>query len=107
MLQRRTAANGVTFYASPLFEAAEIPHAFSTRLGGVSTGELEHLPKIPSVQLALLIRADAPMDKRMESLAALAKQRNITQMNLLIEVLEPLAAKGGKTAEDLSKMAGT
>ena len=37
----------------------------------------------------------------------LAKQRNITQMNLLIEVLEPLAAKGGKTAEDLSKMAGT
>ena len=36
MLQRQTAANGVTYYASPLLEKMAVPHAFSTRLGGVS-----------------------------------------------------------------------
>ena len=36
MLERRTAPNGVTYYASPLLEARGVPHAFSTRLGGVS-----------------------------------------------------------------------
>jgi YfiH family protein len=33
MLQRRTASNGVVFYASPLLDRAGAPHAFSTRLG--------------------------------------------------------------------------
>jgi YfiH family protein len=36
MLQRRTSPDGVVYYASPLLEAAGVPHAFSTRLGGVS-----------------------------------------------------------------------
>ncbi len=36
MLTRRTADNGVVFYASPLLEAIGVPHAFTTRLGGVS-----------------------------------------------------------------------
>jgi len=35
MLVRRQ-NHGVTFYASPLLERAGIPHAFSTRLGGIS-----------------------------------------------------------------------
>ena len=34
MLERRTAPNGVTFYASTLLEQIRVPHAFSTRLGG-------------------------------------------------------------------------
>src|SRR4051794_19807640 len=34
MLQRRTAPNGVVFYASPLLERLGVPPAFSTRLGG-------------------------------------------------------------------------
>lgn len=42
MLQRRS-HQGVTFYVSPLLEAAEVPHAFSTRLGGVSVGPLASL----------------------------------------------------------------
>src|SRR4051812_12770578 len=36
MLLRRTSRDGVVYYASPLLEAAGVPHAFSTRLGGVS-----------------------------------------------------------------------
>jgi YfiH family protein len=36
MLQRRTAPNGVTYYTSPLLERLGVPHAFSTRRGGVS-----------------------------------------------------------------------
>jgi len=84
--------------------AADNPKGIDLILGKVSTGELERLPKIPSVYLALLTRADAPMQKRQEALAELAKQRNTTQMAVLIDALEPLAAKGGRTAEDLSKI---
>src|SRR3954470_15798765 len=36
MLLRRTSRDGVVYYASPLLEAAGVPHAFSTRLGGIS-----------------------------------------------------------------------
>ena len=38
MLRRRIAGNGVVFYSSPLLESASVPHAFSTRIGGVSEG---------------------------------------------------------------------
>jgi hypothetical protein len=43
MLQRRNASNGVRFYASPLFERRGIPHAFSTRVGGVSPAPFDSL----------------------------------------------------------------
>src|SRR4051812_2979019 len=36
MLQRQTTADGIVFYASPQLRAAGVPHAFSSRLGGVS-----------------------------------------------------------------------
>ena len=38
MLQQVTHANGVITYQSPLLAFAEVPHAFSTRVGGVSEG---------------------------------------------------------------------
>ena len=38
MLRRRIAGNGVVFYSSPLLERIGVPHAFSTRIGGVSEG---------------------------------------------------------------------
>jgi YfiH family protein len=43
MLQRRTAHNGVIFYASPLLQRIGVPHAFSTRLGGVSPAPFDSL----------------------------------------------------------------
>ncbi len=43
MLQRRTASNGVIFYASPLLEKAAVPHAFSTRHGGISPAPFDSL----------------------------------------------------------------
>jgi len=43
MLERRSAANGVVYYASPLLEGAGIPHAFSTRLGGLSPAPFDSL----------------------------------------------------------------
>lgn len=43
MLQRRTAPNGVVYYASPLLDAAGVPHAFSTRLGGTSPPPFDSL----------------------------------------------------------------
>src|SRR4051794_26181302 len=36
MLDRQTTPDGIVFYASPLLRAAGVPHAFSTRIGGVS-----------------------------------------------------------------------
>ena len=42
-LQRRIAPNGVVYYASPLLEAVGVPHAFSTRLGGVSPAPFDSL----------------------------------------------------------------
>lgn len=43
MLERRCANNGVVYYASPLLESAQIPHAFSTRLGGLSPAPFDSL----------------------------------------------------------------
>ena len=43
MLERRCADNGVVYYASPLLESAQIPHAFSTRLGGLSPAPFNSL----------------------------------------------------------------
>ena len=42
-MELRTAPNGVTYYASPLFERLGVPHAFSTRLGGVSPAPFDSL----------------------------------------------------------------
>lgn len=43
MLVRREASNGIVWYESPLLRTAGAPHAFSTRLGGVSRGVFESL----------------------------------------------------------------
>src|SRR5436190_8577346 len=43
MLERRTATNGVVYYASPLLERVGVPHAFSTRLGGTSPPPFDSL----------------------------------------------------------------
>lgn len=43
MLQRRVCDNRVVIYESPLLVAAGVPHAFSTRLGGVSAGPFESM----------------------------------------------------------------
>jgi hypothetical protein len=43
MLSRRIGENSLVYYASPLLERAGVPHAFSTRIGGVSNGPFESL----------------------------------------------------------------
>ena len=43
MLLRRRTESGLVYYASPLLEAAGVPHAFSTRCGGVSTAPFASL----------------------------------------------------------------
>jgi hypothetical protein len=43
MLQRRTASDGIVYYASPLLEALGVPHAFSTRVGGASPAPFDSL----------------------------------------------------------------
>src|SRR5688572_18674267 len=42
-MERRTAENGVVYYSSPLLERAGVPHAFSTRRGGVSLPPFDSL----------------------------------------------------------------
>ena len=43
MLQRHTAPNGVVYYWSPLLAARGAPHAFSTRVGGISPPPFDSL----------------------------------------------------------------
>lgn len=43
MLDRRTSPTGVVYYGSRLLDAAGVPHAFSTRLGGVSAPPFDSL----------------------------------------------------------------
>jgi hypothetical protein len=44
MLERRHSADrSIVYYASPLLEAAAVPHGFSTRLGGVSPAPFDSL----------------------------------------------------------------
>jgi YfiH family protein len=43
MLERRTAREGPVYYVSPLLEARRVPHAFSTRLGGISPPPFDSL----------------------------------------------------------------
>jgi len=38
VLERRTSSTGVVYYVSPLLAAVGVPHGFSTRIGGASTG---------------------------------------------------------------------
>lgn len=43
MLQRQASGSGVVWYASPALRAFGVPHAFSTRLGGVSPAPFDSL----------------------------------------------------------------
>jgi hypothetical protein len=42
-LERKTSQTGIVYYASPLLEKAGVIHAFSTRIGGISTGPFDSL----------------------------------------------------------------
>jgi YfiH family protein len=54
VLQRKSTANGLIYYFSPLLENAGVPHAFSTRIGGVSDAPFNTLnlgnPSPPELQ---------------------------------------------------------
>ncbi len=43
MLQRRVSSIGTVYYSSPLLEEIGTPLAFSTRIGGVSSGPFDSL----------------------------------------------------------------
>jgi YfiH family protein len=43
LLVRRTSHDGVVYYSSPLLERYKIPHAFSTRIGGVSPAPFDSM----------------------------------------------------------------
>jgi hypothetical protein len=43
LLIRRTGSDGVVYYSSPLLEQHRIPHAFSTRIGGVSEAPFDSM----------------------------------------------------------------
>lgn len=42
-MERRTATNGVVYYTSPLLQRRDLPHAFSTRVGGTSPPPFDSL----------------------------------------------------------------
>jgi len=43
MLERKTTTDGVVIYVSPLLREIGVPHAFSTRIGGISRGPFQSM----------------------------------------------------------------
>ena len=75
-MERRTASNGVVYYASPLLEERGVPHGFSTRIGGLSPAPFDSLNLgnvhvvqylnfyLPLVALLLVRLRDDPVPRR-------------------------------------------
>ena len=84
--------------------AADNPAGIEYILGAVSTADLAKMPKSPVVFTAMLTRPDVTQPQRLEALSELAKAKNATPVATLLGALEPLAAKGGKAAEDLCRI---
>ena len=85
--------------------AADNPAGIEYILGNVSTADLAKMPKSPVVFTAMLTRPGVAQAQRIEALGELAAAQKTTQVAALLGVLDSLAAKGGKAAEDLCRIA--
>jgi putative heme-binding domain-containing protein len=82
------------------------PAAAEFVLANVTTAELLKLPKSPAVHLGILTRMGVPEAARRDALAALAKEKGVDEINLLIDVitrLEP-GLHRGHVAQDLARL---
>jgi putative heme-binding domain-containing protein len=86
--------------------SADNPAAAEFLLSNVTTAELLKLPKTGAVQLAILTRMGVPEAARREALAALAKEKGVDEVNLLIDVITRLEAglHRGHVAQDLARL---
>jgi putative heme-binding domain-containing protein len=86
--------------------SADNPAAAEFLLASVSNAELVKLPKTPAVYLAILTRMGVSADARREALAALAKEKGVDEINLLIDVITRLDAgmHRGHVAQDLARL---
>jgi len=86
--------------------SADNPAAAEFLLATVSTAELLKLPKTSGVQLAILTRMGIPIAARREALAALAKEKGVDEINLLLDVITRLESglHRGHVAQDLARL---
>ena len=86
--------------------SSDNPAAAEFLLATVTTAELLKLPKTSAVQLAILTRMGIPAQARREALAALAKEKGVDEINLLIDVVTRLdsGAHRGHVAADLARL---
>ncbi|MCH2148930.1 MAG: GDSL-type esterase/lipase family protein, partial [Phycisphaerales bacterium] len=76
------------------------PSAIDDLLLGVSTQELMRMQALPAVERALLRRSDAPVDRRLAALEAVAAQKNVP---LAAAWLDELNRDDARTAGDSSE----
>ena len=86
--------------------SSDNPAAAEFLLASVTTSELVKLPRTSAVHLAILTRMGLPADARRESLAALAKEKGVDEINLLIDVITRLDAgiHRGHVSSDLARL---
>src|SRR4029078_4623332 len=72
--------------------SSDNPAAAEFLLATVPTAELLKLPKTSAGPLAILTRMGIPAQARREALAALAKEKGVDEINLLIDVVTRLEA---------------
>ncbi|HVR85600.1 MAG TPA: PVC-type heme-binding CxxCH protein, partial [Planctomycetota bacterium] len=70
--------------------SADNPAAADFLLANVTTAELLKLPRTPAVHLAILTRMGVPAADRKEALAALAKEKGVDEVNLLVDIVNRL-----------------
>jgi azurin len=83
--------------------AADNPAGLSRILGGLSTTELQKLPRSPGVLVAMLTRPDATDAQRIDVLDALAKERKTSRAAELLHTLESLSRTDAAAAASLAR----
>ena len=87
---------------SPL--CADNPKGIDYILNNVSTANLANLPKTPGVYHAMLTRGDSSHELRLEALNALAKQRAVSPLAMLLETLQSAGDKSSQAIDDLGQI---
>ena len=73
-------------------------------IANINTADLARMPKTPLVYTAMLTRPDSSQALRLEALGAIAKEKNVPVVNVLLDTLQQALDKTGAAAGDLSRI---
>jgi len=84
--------------------ASDNPAGLNRLIGGLSTAELQKLPRTPGVLVAMLTRPDLQDAQRVQTLDSLAADRKTTRLVELLNVIESVKKSDAATLGSLARM---